>query len=276
MPAEFNSASLPLYEPTSWAGVVPDTQDAYDIRAVRISEGRRKAALARANGILCDGETKVRFFVTDMSLDVGLSGNTSQGRYTRDFYAHNIMLPALRVTAMCLDQGDYGVITEFVHQAQKKTVGNGAYNRTQLEVLEGWSAPRERRGNLASERPSWKGSHKRTSAQGFIRAMKRRYVKGEYAPKFEFEFTVAQAYEGIYEDNSATVYEHLQKSWNTILQGLTIAKNPTVGKAEPAKNTKQNSNPLAGVTGSFSPEQEEQRIGEARLPTGEDLTKAGF
>jgi hypothetical protein len=258
MPAEFNTAGLPFYTPTSWAGVVPDTQDAYDIRAVRISDARRATALARANGILSDGETKVRFFVTDLVLDVGLSGNTAQGRYTRDFYAHNIMLPALKISAVCLDQGDYGVITEFVHQAQKKSVGNGAYNRTQLEVMEGWAIPHERAGRTH-------GTHKRTCAQGFIRAMKRRYVKGEYAPKFDFEFTVAQAFEGIYEDNSANVYEHLQKSWNTILQGLTINKNPTVGKAAPATNTKPNPDPTKGVTGSMTPQTEEDRVFKTTL-----------
>lgn len=274
MPAEFNSTALPFYVPTSWAGVVPDTDDGYAIRAVRISEARREAALARANGILCDGETKVRFFVTNVVLDVGLSGNTSQARYTRDFYAHNIMLPALKVSAIVLDQGDYGVITEFIHQAQRKSVGNGAYNRTQLEILEGWAIPHERKGTLASERPNTHGSHKRTCAQGLIKSIKRKYTQAEFAPKFTFEFTVAQAFEGIYEDSSASVYEHLQKDWNTILQGLTIAKNPTVGKAETAKNSKPESNPLQGVTGSFSPDVEEARVQETL--TGEDLTRAGF
>lgn len=234
MPAEFNSASLPIYTPTSWAGVVPETEQAYDIRATRISEGRRTAAFSRANAIFSDGTSKVLFFVSELVLDIGISGTTSQARYTRDFYAHNIVLPSLKVKAQCLDQGDYGVLTEFVHQAQKKAVGNAANNTTQLEI---------NGGGIKVRRPIMKGPHKRTCAQGFIPRIERKYKQGEYAPIFSFSFTVAQAFEGIYEDVAASVFENEQASWVSILEGLTTPYQPTYSKQETAANSKPATQP---------------------------------
>lgn len=235
MPSEYNSAILPTYVPTSEAGVVPETQQAYDIRATRISDDRRTAAFERANAVFCDGEHKVEFFVSEMVLDLGLAGNTSQGRYTRDFYAHNIILPSFKVKAQCLDQGDYGVLVEFVHQAQVRAVKNAANNTTQLEV-KGGGFP----GN--ARHPIMRGPHKRTCIQGFVPRIERRYKTGEYAPIFEFSFTVAQSFEGLYEDVKASVYENEQASWISILQGLTTPFQP-VFQEETAKNTKPTSQP---------------------------------
>jgi hypothetical protein len=235
MPSEYNSAALPVYVPTSEAGVVPETQQAYDIRATRISEARRKAAFERANAILCDGEHKVEFFVSEMTLDLGLSGNTSQGRLTRDFYANNIILPSLKIKAQCLDQGDYGVLVEFIHQAQVRAVKNAANNTTQLEV---------KGGGFKLNNPIMRGPHKRTCVQGFAPRIQRRYKAGEYAPIFEFPFTVARSFEGLYEDVEASVYENEQASWISILQGLTTPFVP-VFQEETAKNSKPTSTPPA-------------------------------
>ncbi len=233
MPSEYNSASLPTYAPTSEAGVVPETQQAYDIRATRISDARRNAAFERANAVLCDGEHKVEFFVSEMILDLGLAGNTSQSRLTRDFYAYNIILPNLKIKGQCLDQGDYGVLVEFVHQAQVRAVKNAANNTTQLEV---------KGGGFATNHAIMRGPHKRTCVQGFVPRMPRKYKAGEYAPIFEFPFTVAQSFEGLYEDVEASVYENQQASWVSILQGLTTPFQPVFQEAT-AKNSKPKSVP---------------------------------
>jgi len=236
MSAELNSASFPLYVPTSWTGVVPETEQAYDIRAARISDGRREAAFERANAILCDGTSKVEFFVQEMTLGIGISGMTSQARYTRDFYAHNIVLPSLEVKAQCLDQGDYGVLTEFIHQAQKKAVGNAANNITQLEI---------KGGGIKVNRPIMKGPHERTCVQGFVLHIERKYKQGEYAPIFSFKFSIAQSFAGIYEGISASVFENQQTNWVSVLEGLTTPYQPTYSKQETATNSKPKSNPPA-------------------------------
>lgn len=242
MPSEYNSASLPIYVPTSEAGVVPETEQGYDIRAVRISESRRAAAFERANAILCDGKSKVEFFVSEMTLDFGLAGTTSQGRLTRDFYAHNIIMPALKIKAQCLDQGDYGVLIEFVHQAQVNAVKNAANNTTQLEVKGG------KFGELQPPiRPIMRGPHKRTCVQGFIPRIERRYKSGEFAPIFEFSFTVAQSFEGLYQEVEASVYENEQASWVSILEGLKGAFQPVFEEAT-ATNSKPTSTPPAQPT----------------------------
>lgn len=236
MSAEFNSAAFPLYKPTSWAGVVPETEQAYDIRAVRISEARRRAAFERANAVLCDGIEKVEFFVHEMTINLGISGTTSQARYTRDFYAHNILLPSLKIKAQCLDQGDYGVLTEFVHQAQKKAVGEAANNIMQLEI---------KGGGFKVVNPIMRGPHKRTCAQGFVPRIERRYKTGEFAPIFNFEFTVSQSFEGLYQDIAASVYENEQSNWVSILEGLTTPYQPTFHKQETATGSKPKTNPPA-------------------------------
>lgn len=231
---EFNTSNLPIYVPTSWAGVVPETEQAYDIRAARINEARRTTAFAQANGVLSDGISKVLFFVSELTLDIGINGTTSQGRYTRDFYAHNIVLPSLKVKAQCLDQGDYGVLVEFVHQAQKKAVGNAANNTAQLEI---------NGGGIKVNRPIMKGPHKRTCAQGFVPRIERKYKQGEYAPIFSFNFTIAQSFTGIYEDVAASVFENEQSNWVSILEGLTTPYQPTYKKQETATNSKPKSQP---------------------------------
>lgn len=232
--AEFNSSSLPLYVPTSWAGVVPETEQAYDIRATRISENRRKIAFEKANGILSCSTSKVLFFVSELTLDIGINGTTAQGRYTRDFYAHNIVLPSLKIKGQCLDQGDYGVLVEFIHQSQKGNVGNAANNMTQLEI---------NGGGFKVNNPIMRGPHKRTCAQGFIPRISRKYKQGEYAPIFNFDFTVSRSFSGIYEDIAASVFENEQDSWVNILEGLTTPYQPTYRKEETAVNSKPTSQP---------------------------------
>ncbi len=238
---EYNTTSLPIYKPTSWAGVVPETEQAYDIRAIRFKEKRREAAFGRANGILSDGETKVEFFIFELGIDFGIAGNTSQARYTRDFYAHNIILPSLKVRAQCLDQGDYGTLTEFIHQSQKKAVGNSANNTTQLEAKGGGiKVSRHFSNNF-----TMKGPHKRTCAQGFIPRIERKYKQGEYAPIFDFAFTVAQSFDGLYQDSAASVFENQQQSWVEILKALTTPFTPSFEKTETASNSKPKSAPAS-------------------------------
>ena len=241
MSAELNSASLPIYVPTSWAGVVPETEQAYDIRAARIGKGRRTAAFSRANAILCDGTSKIEFFVQEMTLGIGISGTTSQARYTRDFYAHNLTLPSLTIKGQCLDQGDYGVLTEFIHKAQKKAVGNAANNITQLEIKGGGFEVRHPKETLGEG--TMKGPHKRTCVQGFVQRIERKHKRGEYAPIFDFNFSIAQSFAGIYEGISASVFENQQTSWVSVLEGLTTPYQPTYSKQETATGSKPKATP---------------------------------
>lgn len=264
--AEFNSTSLPIYVPTSWAGVVPETEQAYDIRATRISEGRRAAAFSRANAVLCDNVSKVEFFVEEMKLNIGISGTTSQARYTRDFYAHNIILPSLTVKARCLDQGDYGVLAEFIHQAQKKSVGNAANDITQLEVNGGGFDIHHPRPQNELGDGTMRGLHKRTCVQGFVPRLERKYKHGEYAPLFNFSFMIARSFAGIYEGVAASVYENQQANWVSILEGLTTPYQPTYSKQETATNSKPKSQPPPQP--EAPPELKEEKLVES-LPGGD-------
>src|ERR1700691_3123398 len=100
----YNSQELPDYVPNGSSGVEPGVDQGYDIQAVRLTPERRRLALGHANGILSDGSFKVAFFVSKVKLGLGLSGSTGQGRYTRDFYPRNLIVPEYQITAQCLDQ----------------------------------------------------------------------------------------------------------------------------------------------------------------------------
>jgi hypothetical protein len=162
------------------------------------------------------------------------------------------------IKAQCLDQGDYGVLCEFIHQTQKKAVGNSADNVTQIEILGGGLHVKY----PAEKRPIMRGVHKRVCAHGFIPRIERKYVKGVYAPIFTFQFTVLQEFEGIYHDTAASVHENEQETWVAILEQAGSAPySPTFPKEQTATNSKPQSAP------SLTPGQ---------LPTAEDLKKAGF
>lgn len=209
----------------------PDT--GYDVKAVKINQTRRETAEGRFNGRLHDGTWYVDFFVTKISIDVGLAGSTGQSRFTRDFYPHNMVMPSFAVEGQCMDQNDYGTLVEFVHQAQQKGVYDGTL--LQLDVA----------GNgLSVRRPIMKGSHKPIHAQGFIRNMPRKHERFVYAPTFNFSFVVSTMFEGIYKESTASSPE--QESWAQILSGL-VARTPI--NEEGGADNELAGPPLAGGLG---------------------------
>lgn len=236
----YNAKSLPFYAQETGASdstVSPDVSHGYDIFAARLSDERRRAALAQANGTLSNSRERVIFFVTDVKLDLSLTGTTGQGRRTRDFYPHNVLMPGYTVTAMCLDQQDYGNVVEFIHKTQQEAVGNArAGNLIQLDIAEGGFNITTPNGESVSH---MRGRHKAVCAQGVIMQIKRKHKQFEYAPKFEMQVIVAHEFTGIYKEIGS--FEPEQESWWALLQGLKPWENQKKEKA--AVNTKPTSTP---------------------------------
>jgi hypothetical protein len=237
----YNSHNLPDYLPESGTNdsfVSPPVTEGYDIRAVRLSTKRREAALARANGTLSNSREKVNFFITNVRIDLGLTGTTGQGRRTRDFYPHNILMPSYVVTGICLDQGDYGTLVEFVHKTQQEAVGNvKAGNFIQLDVAE---------GGFATKRSIMRGRHKPICAQGVVEMMKRVHKQFAYAPIFTMSVVVAHEFYGLF--NEISGYEPKSQSWWEVLQGLQPYQPPK--KQSTAKGSAPTSFPESNI---FSP-----------------------
>jgi hypothetical protein len=253
-PVAYNSQALPFFTPDASAGasvVSPATDTGYDIRATRLGDARRTAALSRANGALSNSREKVLFFVNEIKIDLGISGSTGQGRRTRDFYPHNIIMPSYVVEGHCLDQQDYGTLVEFVHKLQQEAVGNvRAGNLTQLDVL---------KGGIKTRRPIMRGVRKPICAQGFVEEIGRTYKAGTYAPTFTFNVVVAFEFTGLYRQIGG--YEPTQESWWEILQGMKPYTSQ-VEKSETAKNSK--------------PTSTTQEPAATPVPTGEQIHQAGF
>src|SRR5208282_3254216 len=140
----------------------PSGSSGYDIVAPQIVSERREAALARANGVLNNKQYRVRFFVTEFSIYLGLSGTTGQGRRVRDLYHHNVTMPAYKIKAICLNQNDYANIVEFIHETQQICIYGGELTQFNLNA-----------GGYPENPRTMKGPHKPVIAFGAVERIAR-------------------------------------------------------------------------------------------------------
>lgn len=182
-------------------GFSPAVNEGYDVRASRLDDGRREAALKRANIQLHDGTQFVEFFSSGVTLNVELDGKTAQSANVRDFYAHNIKIPSVEVQGSTLDQRDYAEVIEFIHQAQHNSLAPGGL----LQILLRGSPNPEGKSfggtNLVQEEINSsheggqaiiRGAHKSFLAKGYIKAIKRQHERFLYQPNFSFEFVISE------------------------------------------------------------------------------------
>lgn len=210
------------------SSIHPRGNSGWDTTKVRISDERREQALARANGILSNKAHRVRFFVTDLEIDIGLSGQTGQGRRTRDFYPHNIVMPVYKVTGICLDQQDYSTLVEFIHEAQHQAIGNGEL--LELDILA---------GGFSRSAKTMRGVRKPVSGFGIAERIERTHTQFVYAPTFQFNWANFQSVAGIY--TGLSYRDKAQKSFLEIVkeQEGVFSQAPKVAtsKGNPPRST---------------------------------------
>lgn len=185
----------------------PNPESGYDVKANKLGKGRAEEKIGGLrNGELHDGSEWIKFFSQEISLSAGLSGSTGQGRYVRDFYAHNLKIPSLVVNGEALNQEEYSTIIEFIHQSQIRGVQKA--QPIQLTIAGGGS-------NVGR---SMKGRHDPIEALGYVKSVKRKHERFIPAPEFSFEFVLAKMEKGIFHD--AIGEDPPAKNWLEIIEGL--------------------------------------------------------
>lgn len=212
----------------------------YDVTAPRFPESRRETAYSRANGTLNNNTFQWPMFVTDVSIDVALSGSTAQARLTRDFYPHNFVQPSFVIQGQALDQADYGMLCEFIHYSQQNSIANDG------ALLQLWI----KGGGIGGKRVSKggvhvnnkllnqqkfqgnqmiRGGHNQILCQGYVTTMPRQHTAGVVSPTYTMSFAVAYMISGIYSENMVQVQK--QANWIDLLQGTSnLSTNKTLVK----------------------------------------------
>lgn len=243
LPLYYNwtSGRLPQWGDAGFSGsqangeVAPWSQDfnhGYDSVVGRLNPTKRAQALQAANATFCDGQYYFPLFISNVAIDFGISGSTAQAQLTRDFYPHHMTLPGFQLTGQCYDQTSYGMLCEFVHNAQRQAFGQRANTNApviQLYVAGGvypnaqgtLQPPQTTLGvtynGTTNYNQSVKGQHKPILCLGYIMTIPREHTTGEYAPIWTVSFMVSDMLAGPYQDNLGTTVQ--QSNWLALLKG---------------------------------------------------------
>jgi hypothetical protein len=209
--------------------LAPYSQDfisGYDSQVGRLIAAKRIAALKKTNAVLCHNSYYFPLFITDLTIDFALSGDTAQSALTRDMYPHNIVMPTFALDGQCYDQTSYGMLTEFVHYHQRHAITNPNANLMQLYVagnvypnINGNSGSTQgvKHNNSFHPNQGIKGQHDPILCLGYIMSMPRQHQTGVYAPTYSLNFTVSTMLAGPYTDSTATNTQ--QSTWVDLLTG---------------------------------------------------------
>ncbi len=216
--------------------LTPAVDTGWDIAGVRRNPERTEEILAKTNGVLCTYKHRMRFFINEIKVGIGMSGTWGQGRRVRDLYPQAFTMPQYTIVGQSLTQEDYGLLCEFIHAHQQEAMGNG--NTIHLSVKEGIPIfPRHEFGGAGIA-----GYHEPIEAMGFVEQMPRKHERFIYTPTFEFEFNVVWSSVGIF---SGQIFskDTVQRSFMDILEAheqpfgqtpkeVSTPSTPTVTQAE--------------------------------------------
>lgn len=213
----------------------------YDVTAPRMNDKRREQAYARANATVNNGKYQWPLFVSDITIDISLSGQMGQSRTTRDFYPHNFVMPTFTIQGQALDQEDYGTMCDFMHYVQQDSIANdGALLQLWIKGA-GYEGGRSSGpkvivksaiiGNQTRTNQIIRGPHNPIQCQGYVNAMPRAHQSGVVSPTYTFSFMVAWMLDGIYQDNPRKV--QIQQDWIALLKATS---NLTGSQALTAQN----------------------------------------
>jgi hypothetical protein len=118
----------------------------------------------------------IELWVTDVTVDFGLSGTTAQSAKQRSFFARNSIPPAFTVACQAPNQYIYGQTQEFFRSSQR-----GFSDLAYLHIKAG--------GIKANN--STKGVHQNIGVEGYVQATRRRHERFVNAPAFTFGFVTA-------------------------------------------------------------------------------------
>lgn len=161
-----------------------------------------------ANGRMTNqyGET-IDFYVEEIEASFEMTGTTAQSRNVRQFMPHNIVQPVIMVTGRAPNNFQYNRLASFVRASQYAAINLG---EATLETITGRSNPKVEtvtllvkngkepgvfNGKVGSGNTGRhvKGIHVPWEVQGYIKKIQAGGERFNYAPKFQFEFSVAES-----------------------------------------------------------------------------------
>lgn len=184
-----------------------------------IDQGRgvyRKNADPRENGangrMTNQKGEEIDFFIEEIESSFSMTGSTAQSRNVREFMPHNIVQPVIKVTGIAPSNFEYNRMAGFVRASQYFAVNYGEDTRevlttsgkkvrtetVRLWIKNGqapkvWNGSKTKGGEGGAEGRHVKGVHVPWQVEGYIKSMRAGGERFNYAPKFEFEFYVAQS-----------------------------------------------------------------------------------
>lgn len=232
----------------------------WDAEKSRLNARRRTQALNLTNATLNDGDGyQMSIFVTDVNLDTAVAGSTAQSQMVRDFYPHNLVQGPITLTGWSLDQTDYGLLCEFIHNCQHKAITSNSgdwpkfmtqlevYGRSQGRGVDGTrsSGPKVSLSHPMPGRPSdppsarkgkyfnqiIRGSHQPILAKGYVQNMPRIHRQFEYAVRWQMDFVIAVMLDGPYTDQ--IIGSQIMKTWRDL---LVEAQGVGFSSVSPAEN----------------------------------------
>lgn len=189
------------------------------------------------NAALLDNASRAyKMWVYEIQMDFGLSGITGQSRHRRQFFPVSFNQTAVSVRGQMPNQKEYNKLAAFVRESHAIALetnhmiyqrnGDKQYRASsaQPELLKLYINPyRSKAGEVGLDqknqnpsgafkkgrkRKNIKGHHKQLVFEGYIKNISAGALKFNFAPEFQFDFIVAQAYlgnnVGIYDDTLDT------------------------------------------------------------------------
>lgn len=271
-------AQYPLTQEWAYANDITNSAQpvgqGWDATATPLNSKRLAAAVNASNAIITDGSGDNAFqmsiFVSDTEMDSAITGTTAQSQMVQDFYPHSFVAPSIVVTGWSLDQSDYGLLCEFIHNCQYKSITSNSSSwpsfMTQLWVFgrdrnRGTDGTRQNTKGVTLSNPqnimpnyqadpikgpkgvyynqTIRGSHQPTVAKGYIQTMPRIHAQFEYAVQWQFSFVVAAMLQGLYSESaslSKSILGLSTNSTNTWQNMLADAENVGVSTVTAQQN----------------------------------------
>lgn len=192
-----------------------------------------------ANGYLLNTSRGIAIplWISDITVDFELAGNTAQSVFKRDFYPHNFVQPIFALKGQTFNQAQAGYMAEFIREGQLDCVserGGGDYNsRGLLRVIvpgagyipyrtkiQDKPKPIYRRFNR-----SQRGWRDHLDIVGYIQQAKRSHQRFEVATEWGWNFVVARMLAGPFTEDA--IQSQLLKDvpdWADILRGQQANK----------------------------------------------------
>lgn len=184
------------------------------------------------NGSLTNQKGEIiRFWVTDVIADFGITGSTAQSRRKRQFFPHHMNQPKVVVKGITASSAEYNQLAKFIRVAQvyalsersfaqNGTITNKIVTRSPGQPSQTFFDPTIKlyvKGGGTDTTRNHKGSHPDWILEGFIKNIQAGAERHVYAQEFQFEFISLTAFGGAMWSDTIANYRQIA-SWMQIFK----------------------------------------------------------